>query len=255
MKKLMTLAGMAVVMALITGCLTRASAHTKKTIYPDGRIEFTADTSIVGTGDKASQVAGEGMFADGTEEDLGAGFKKGNASQESTGIGETLAGVGQVLEVVERIKNGGAKTRATPAPAIVDESFALAEAASTTPLIAAKQTATPSTPRSAITAEGVPVVAIFGNRATCSRCRTLWGNLDAAALSAALCNASVIDADMTDNPSAYNSMRPKSAFSYPLAVVYDAAGKLAGQFDAKGLSQAQIAEKVKALVPACASTQ
>lgn len=97
MKKLMTIAVLFSVMMAVTGCLTRASAHTKKTVYSDGRVVYESDTSIIGTGDKASQVAGEGMFADGTEEDLGAGFKKGNASQQSTGIGETLNGLGALM--------------------------------------------------------------------------------------------------------------------------------------------------------------
>lgn len=110
-----------------------------------------------------------------------------------------------------------------------------------------------STPKSAISGEGVPLVAILGNRATCPRCVALWDTLDAAALSESLCGASVIDADKTDNPVEYARLRPQSAFAYPLVVVYDAAGKLAGQFDARGMTQAQIAAKVKALVPACAS--
>ena len=42
-------------------------------------------------------MAGEGMFADGTEEDLGAGFKKGNASQQSTGIEGALKGIGDFM--------------------------------------------------------------------------------------------------------------------------------------------------------------
>lgn len=112
-----------------------------------------------------------------------------------------------------------------------------------------------SKPKSVVTAEGVPVVAILGNRLTCSRCRTLWGALDATALSEALCGASVIDADKTDNAAEYARLRPNEAFAYPLVIVYSGDGKLAGRFSASGLTQAALAAKVKALVPACAATQ
>lgn len=103
MKKLMTMAGLFAVLAAMTGCLTRASAHTKKTVYSDGRVVYESYTSIIGTGDKASEVAGDGMFADGTEEDLGAGFKKGSASQQSTGIKETLEGVGALIGPIAQL--------------------------------------------------------------------------------------------------------------------------------------------------------
>ena len=110
-------------------------------------------------------------------------------------------------------------------------------------------------PKSVITGEGVPVVAILGNRVTCSRCRTLWEGLDAAALSEDLCGASVIDADKASNPSEYARLRPSGGFAYPLAVVYNADGTLAGQFDARDMTQTQVAAKVKALVPACAENK
>lgn len=103
MKKLMTIAGLFAVLAAMTGCLTRASAHTKKTVYSDGRVVYESYTSIIGTGDKASEVAGDGMFADGTEEDLGAGFKKGSANQQSTGIKETLEGVGALIGPIAQL--------------------------------------------------------------------------------------------------------------------------------------------------------
>lgn len=165
--------------AIVTGCLTRASAHTKKTIYPDGRVEFTADTSIVGTGDKASQVAGEGMFADGTADDLGAGFKKGNASQQSTGIGDTLSGIAQVLEVVERIKSGGAKIKPTASsvPEEVPESVSPIPAA----LPAETDTANASVLSAKMAeakASGKPFVVLAGN-VGCGYCSRLDKLLDA----------------------------------------------------------------------------
>ena len=248
MKKFITMVGLFAVMMAMTGCLTRASAHTKKTVYSDGRVVYESDTSIIGTGDKASEVAGEGMFADGTEEDLGAGFKKGNASQQSTGIAETLGGVAQVLEVVDRIKSGATKTRmASSSEAVVQDVAQEPDAV----IVPAPAPAAASKPKSVVTAEGVPTVAILGNRATCSRCSTLWGKLDAAALSESLCGASIIDADKTDNPAEYARLRPKTAFNYPLALVYTGDGKLAGQFGAAGMTQDALAERVRAMVPEC----
>lgn len=215
-------------------------------LYADAVYE--SHTSIIGTGDKASEVAGEGMFADGTEEDLGAGFKKGSSSQQSTGIAETLGGVAQVLEVVDRIKSGATKTR------MVSSSEAVVQDVAQDPdavIVPAPEPAAASKPNSVVTGEGVPVVAILGSRATCGRCGTLWGKLDPAALSEALCGASIIDADKTDNPGEYARLRPKTTFAYPLVLVFSGDGKLAGQFSANGMTQAALAEKVRALVPEC----
>lgn len=80
----------------VAGCLTRGEAYTKKTL-PDGTV-IESRASIFGTGDKASEVAAEGLFADGTDEDLGAGFKQASAKQTSTGIEGTLAGMGTLMQ-------------------------------------------------------------------------------------------------------------------------------------------------------------
>lgn len=108
-----------------------------------------------------------------------------------------------------------------------------------------------SEPLSVISGEGVPVVAILGNRATCKRCTTLWGKIDPAELSESLCGASIIDADKTDNASEYARLRPKGSFAYPLVRVYAADGKLAGEFGANGMTQAALAGKVRELAPEC----
>ena len=63
---------------------------------PDGT-KTVSRVSVIGTGDKASQIAAEGLFADGAADDLGAGVKTANASQQSTGIDGTLKGVGDLL--------------------------------------------------------------------------------------------------------------------------------------------------------------
>lgn len=94
MKKLTLVSiGMVSAMLMLAGCFTRAIAYTKTN--PDGTKESCV--SILGTGDKVSQVAAEGLFADGSAEDLGAGVKNAAASQQSTGIEGTLAGMGQLM--------------------------------------------------------------------------------------------------------------------------------------------------------------
>lgn len=102
MKKLTTIVMMLTAMAVMTGCLTNAGAktRTKTTTLTDGTVieERESEVSVLGTGDKVSQIAADGMFADGTSEDLGAGVKKASASQQSTGIGETLTGLGSIMK-------------------------------------------------------------------------------------------------------------------------------------------------------------
>ena len=95
MKKLMMLASVAAVAGMVAGCFTSATAYTE-TKHTDGSVTVSK-VKIIGTGDKVSQVAAEGLFADGTQEDLGAGVKTASASQKSTGIDGTLQGVGDLL--------------------------------------------------------------------------------------------------------------------------------------------------------------
>jgi len=95
MKKLMMLASVAAVAGMVAGCFTSATAYTE-TKHTDGSVTVSK-VKIIGTGDKVSQVATEGLFADGTQEDLGAGVKTASASQKSTGIDGTLQGVGDLL--------------------------------------------------------------------------------------------------------------------------------------------------------------
>lgn len=90
----------AMVVGMVTGCFTSAKAYTR--VHPDGTRE--SFVRIVGTGDKASEIAAEGLFADGSESDFGAGVEQAKAKQQSTGIKEAfegvnglLLGVGQVL--------------------------------------------------------------------------------------------------------------------------------------------------------------
>lgn len=170
MKTLCSIIIMISMLAFVSGCLTRASAHTKKTIYADGRVEYVADTSIVGTGDKASQVAGEGMYADGAETDLGAGFKKGNASQQSTGIGDALTGLGSLLRGLAEFEKAKASGGVLSTPPLADSSI---ESSTST---AVASTALPAITEVTYSTDGyggTPGAAgegIYG-RPSCGRCR------------------------------------------------------------------------------------
>ncbi len=112
MKKLMMMfAALAAVVGMTAGCFTKAVAYTKTN--PDGSKE--SRVTIVGTGDKASQIAAEGLFADGASEDLGAGVRTASASQQSIGIKETLEGMGVLLTGIGSLV---AKTQGLPVAAI-----------------------------------------------------------------------------------------------------------------------------------------
>lgn len=76
------------------GC-TSAKAYVKKRDKDGNTVE--SYVSVFGYGDKASKVAAEGMFVDGSDEDLGAGVKSAQASQESTGVAEAFKGLGGLI--------------------------------------------------------------------------------------------------------------------------------------------------------------
>lgn len=111
--------------ACLVGCFTSAVALTERT-HPDGTVTVSR-ISVIGTGDRASQVAAEGMFADGTLEDLGAGVKHAAAAQESTGIQGAFAGMGSLLQGMSQfvattqgfpVAGRGAPTQAESAPTL-----------------------------------------------------------------------------------------------------------------------------------------
>ena len=95
MKKMMMFAAMLAAVGMVAGCFTSATAYTE-TKHADGSVTVSK-VKVIGTGDKASQVAADGLFADGTQDDLGAGVKTASANQKSTGIDGTLQGVGDLL--------------------------------------------------------------------------------------------------------------------------------------------------------------
>ena len=95
MKRVMMMVAAVSACGMLAGCFTSATAYTEKT-NPDGT-KTVSRVSVIGTGDKASQVAAEGLFADGAADDLGAGVKSASANQKSSGVKETLEGMGVLL--------------------------------------------------------------------------------------------------------------------------------------------------------------
>ena len=171
MKKLMMLAAVAVSVSMIAGCMTRTLAQTKTT-KPDGTVTESL-VSVIGTGDKASEVASKGLFADGTPETLGAGVADAKASQQSTGIKETLEGMGVLLTGIGQLV---AKSQGIP----VTPAVSVAPAASSAPAGArctVQDDSVEYIPATEAYSDdgygGVPGeggVGVYG-RVSCSRCR------------------------------------------------------------------------------------
>jgi len=161
MKKMMMMfAALAAVAGMTAGCFTSAVAFTKKTA-PDGTVT-ESKVKIVGTGDKASQIAAEGLFADGAAEDLGAGVKNASATQQSTGIKETLEGMGVLLTGIGQLV---AKTQGIP----IASSAASGATVNADTLEASVETAAAA----ASGYGGIPGtdgIGVYG-QPTCSRCR------------------------------------------------------------------------------------
>lgn len=101
MKKILITAMAFMAVAIMSGCVS-AKALTKVK-NPDGT-QTESSAAVWGWGDKASQLAAEGLFADGTSEDLGAGFKTTTASQESTGIAQTITALTGFLQAAAAAK-------------------------------------------------------------------------------------------------------------------------------------------------------
>lgn len=247
-KALFSIMVLAAALAVTTGCFTSAGARTKKTVAPDGTVTLESDVKIIGTGDKVSQVATEGLFADGGEDDLGAGVKKASASQQSTGIDGTLKGVGDLLKGIAALQAAAKGSAAIDAASDGAAESALPTAAPPGTQASAAKSSEPSAIQSVTGTDGTATVVILGNRASCGYCRGLWAAINGPALSKALSGATVTDADKTENPAAYAKYRPNQSFDWPLALVYDPSGKLAGQFTARSYTQASIESKIKTLL-------
>ena len=87
----MKYAAVPVAVLLLAGCFSRSVATYEE------REGFKKSTiRLAGTGDKASEIAAEGLFAD---ED-GAGVSKANASQQSSGIADSMRAFGDMTGVI-----------------------------------------------------------------------------------------------------------------------------------------------------------
>jgi hypothetical protein len=238
MKKLMTIAAALTACMMTAGCFTSATAWTER-INPDGS-KTISKVSVIGTGDKASQVAAEGMFADGASDDLGAGVKNASASQQSTGIKETLEGVGSLLGGLGAFM---ARTQGVPVPTIAPVTPDAASVASA-PVKGEYDSPVPSGTVAALPGTGIGVV-VLGNRATCGYCAAFWARMDPADLAKACCGAVIIDADKTDAPNLYQAFAPADGFQYPLVRVYEG-GQLKGEFVSRSDLPDAVFAKIKA---------
>lgn len=143
--------------SLLAGCLAKSTSNYTRS--PDGVIK--ASVTVIGTGDKVSEVAAEGLFAD---ED-GAGVAKSNASQQSSGIAESLQAFAQALAIGMNIARG-------------DSSFAVGTGGvGATPTLAGNATDNGLVAYSDDGFEGAAVdsVGVYG-RPSCGRCQTYLKN-------------------------------------------------------------------------------
>ncbi len=162
MKKLMMMFAALAAVGMVAGCFTSAAAFTKKTA-PDGTVT-EGRVKIVGTGDKASQIAAEGLFADGAAEDLGAGVKTASASQQSTGIKETLEGMGSLLGGIGALM---AKTQGIPVAAVATTSPIVTD---TAPVVSEPVADTDYSTEGFSASPGADGAGVYG-KTSCPRCR------------------------------------------------------------------------------------
>lgn len=187
MRKLALITMMLVLALAMTGCLTSITAETKKQA-PDGSVT-TSRVSVFGTGDKVASAAAEGLFADGTDADLGAGVKKASAKQESTGIAETFAGVGTMMAGMAQFfaATQGVKTDgliASTPPKVIPTDPEVADGDSDTTLTLPTETATANSgvmkaKIAEAKATGKPLVILAGNTG-CSYCERMDAALRAS---------------------------------------------------------------------------
>ena len=100
---------------------------------------------------------------------------------------------------------------------------------------------------------GKTAVVVIGDRAKCGLCRALWQPGFEESVEKAMPQVDVIDADLRDGTALYDKYRPKGSFSYPLAQVYGADGRLLGSFVARGMNVEQFKAKVAEICPECAA--
>ena len=239
MKKLISVAAVLAAVGMLAGCFTSATAYTE-TKHADGSVTVSK-VKIIGTGDKASQVAAEGLFADGAADDLGAGVRTASASQQSSGIKETLEGMGALLGGIGNLM---ARSQGVPvAAAPVAPDAPVAASAASAPVKGEYDTPVPTGTVSALPGTGIGVV-VLGDRATCGYCEAFWARMDAKDLADSVCGAVIIDADKTDAPNLYRAFAPADGFEYPLVRVYEG-GQLKGEFVSRSDLPPAVFAKIK----------
>ena len=162
----MKYAAVPVAVLLLAGCFSRSVAT-----YEEREGLKMSTIRLVGTGDKASEIAAEGLFAD---ED-GAGLSKANASQQSTGIAESFRAFGDMTGVIAQaigvgigLGRGGFVAEAGGAVGNTSGTFAGSMTGSTD--------GAPDTASTAYSAEGfagqpgTDGTGVYG-RPSCSRCQ------------------------------------------------------------------------------------
>lgn len=196
-----------------SGCFTSATAVTEKRT-PDGTYE-RSKVSIIGTGDKASEVATEGLTAEGGDV-LGAGVANASSKQQSTGIDGTVNAISQIVGIVANAYSARlVSTGISPQGESVENAPALGSGGS-----AATLEADSSTAYSVEGYDGTPAAdgsGVYG-RPSCSRCR---------AYLVAHQGAVIIDIDQGGHRSAmWTALRSRgfTEASVTLPVVIGAAG-------------------------------
>ena len=177
----------------VAGCFTCATATTEK-----NENGTRSKVSIIGTGDKASEIAAKGMYADGSDADLGSGFEDATASQKSTGIDGSISAIVQLAGVLAPYIVG-AQTGGIATPAIASNSKQSSASQNPYSFTAATTTFADGGSLADVGSIGAAViptqtviaeaskgeVVILGNRSTCSLCRSLGASLSSESLSAA----------------------------------------------------------------------
>ena len=243
-------------LCIASGCATNLTRTPILSESGSGVTVVAYATNVkIGIGTKESTSIGSyKLSAAGGLDITGFDEKTDSASALIEGIrlGGQLAAakLNQQGAAVGSAADGGGQAAETKAGAAAGKSAATADTAP-----APAPAAVSGIPKTVSGGEGSVNIVILGNRATCTHCAKLWESIDAGALSSDLCGATVTDADKTDNPSVYALARPKSAFSYPLVLVYETDGRLAGQFTARGYDQAKLVAKVRSLAPSCAASE
>jgi len=216
MKKLIMFAAMLAAVGMVAGCFTSATAYTEKT-NPDGT-KTVSRVSVIGTGDKASQVAAEGLFADGTQNDLGAGVKTASANQKSTGIDGTLKGVGDLLGGIAAVMRAYPAAGAVPAvpSANTDPAVPTVTAAVDGGYTFAAATTFDTVPTEYNGVPGENGIGVYG-RSGCGRC---------AAYAAAHPDIAIIDiADARNRAAMWAALRTRgytgTSVALPVAVTAD----------------------------------